>query len=114
MHDMSGKVIVVFALLVAVLVFGASATPQSSAAADTSVLQQLLAKREKVRELAGRQEPESQTHSARMERRAHLSEDERETMTKRIMQAISEMMNSECMSDRDYQGWVDFGRRDAE
>lgn len=24
------------------------------------------------------------------------------------------MMNSECMLDRDYQGWVDFGRRDAE
>lgn len=27
---------------------------------------------------------------------------------------FTEMMNSECMSDRDYQGWVDFGRRDAE
>lgn len=24
------------------------------------------------------------------------------------------MMNSDCMLDRDYQGWVDFGRRDAE
>lgn len=27
---------------------------------------------------------------------------------------FTEMMNSECMSGRDYQGWVDFGRRDAE
>jgi len=27
---------------------------------------------------------------------------------------FTEVMNSECMSDRDYQGWVDFGRRDAE
>lgn len=27
---------------------------------------------------------------------------------------FTEMMNSECMLDRDYQGWVDFGRRDAE
>lgn len=27
---------------------------------------------------------------------------------------FTEMRNSECMSDRDYQGWVDFGRRDAE
>lgn len=27
---------------------------------------------------------------------------------------FTELMNSECMLDRDYQGWVDFGRRDAE
>ena len=27
---------------------------------------------------------------------------------------FTEVMNSECMPDRDYQGWVDFGRRDAE
>lgn len=26
----------------------------------------------------------------------------------------TEMMNSDCMLNRDYQGWVDFGRRDAE
>ncbi|CAL8358541.1 unnamed protein product [Boreogadus saida] len=26
----------------------------------------------------------------------------------------SEMVNSECPSSRDYQGWVDFGRRSAE
>lgn len=23
-------------------------------------------------------------------------------------------MNSECMSDRDYKGWVDFGRRSTD
>ncbi|XP_044047368.1 cholecystokinin [Siniperca chuatsi] len=111
---MSGKVIMVFALLVALLVSSAASSPESSAVGETNILQQLLAKREKVRGSAGRQEPAPQTHSARMERRAHLSEDNREVMTKQIMQAISEMMNSECMSDRDYQGWVDFGRRDAE
>ncbi|XP_054461267.1 gastrin/cholecystokinin-like peptide [Anoplopoma fimbria] len=106
---MSGKFIVVFALLVVLL-------PPSAAGEDkeTHLLQQLLAKREGARGLAGRQEPAPQAPSARMERRAHLSEDEREIMTKQIMQAISGMMNSECMSDRDYQGWVDFGRRDAE
>ncbi|KAL3067315.1 hypothetical protein OYC64_017113 [Pagothenia borchgrevinki] len=96
---MSGKVIVVFALLTALLV-------SSGEAREAGLLQQLLAKRDP----AGRQEPAPQ---ARPERRAHLSEDDREIMTKQIMQAISEM-NSECMSDRDYQGWVDFGRRDAE
>ncbi|KAM9362576.1 uncharacterized protein ABDE67_008052 [Symphorus nematophorus] len=106
---MSGKVIVALALLVALLVSGAASSPAE--AKETNVLQQLLARTEKVR---GRQQPAPQAHSARTERRAHLSEDEREIMTKQIMQAISEMMNSECLSDRDYQGWVDFGRRDAE
>ncbi|XP_051240333.1 gastrin/cholecystokinin-like peptide [Dicentrarchus labrax] len=110
---MSGKVIVGFALLVALLVSAAASTPVE--AKETNVLQQLLAKREKMTDLAGRQELAPQAHSAaRLERRAHLSEDEREIVTKQIMQAISEMMNSECMSDRDYQGWVDFGRRDTE
>ncbi|KAJ4944506.1 hypothetical protein JOQ06_013049 [Pogonophryne albipinna] len=99
---MSGKVIVVFALLMALLV-------SSGEAREAGLLQQLLAKRDP----AGRQETAPQARPARPERRAHLSEDDREIMTKQIMQAISEM-NSECMSDRDYQGWVDFGRRDAE
>ncbi|XP_037619336.1 gastrin/cholecystokinin-like peptide [Sebastes umbrosus] len=106
---MSGKVIVVFALLAALLVCSAARE-----AKEAHLLKQLLAKRERVGGSAGRQEPAPQAPSARMERRAHLSEDEREIMTKQIMQAISEMTNSECMSDRDYQGWVDFGRRDAE
>ncbi|KAK5899821.1 hypothetical protein CesoFtcFv8_009252 [Champsocephalus esox] len=99
---MSGKVIVVFALLMALLV-------SSGEAREAGLLQQLLAKRDP----AGRQETAPQSPPARPERRAHLSEDDREIMTKQIMQAISEM-NSECTSDRDYQGWVDFGRRDAE
>ncbi|XP_040892743.1 gastrin/cholecystokinin-like peptide [Toxotes jaculatrix] len=114
---MSGKVVVVFALLVALLVCGAASSPESPAAGEVTeshTLRQLLAKKEKGRGSTHRQELAPQTHTARMERRAHLSEDEREIMTKQIMQAISEMMNSECMSDRDYQGWVDFGRRDAE
>ncbi|XP_069385868.1 gastrin/cholecystokinin-like peptide [Paralichthys olivaceus] len=114
---MSGKVMLLFALLVALLVCGAASSPAAPAAGraeTTSTLQQLLAKRERARDSAHRREAAPQTRSARMERRAHLSEDEREIMTKQIMQAISEVMNSECMLDRDYQGWVDFGRRDAE
>ncbi|KAM4584746.1 cholecystokinin [Odontesthes bonariensis] len=109
---MSGNILVVFALLVALLVSDAASSPETSAAGgakETNVLQQLLAKRENARGSAGRLMPAS-----RAERRAHLSEDDRETMTKQIMQAISEVMSSDCMSDRDYQGWVDFGRRDAE
>ncbi|XP_074542041.1 uncharacterized protein LOC141802384 [Halichoeres trimaculatus] len=109
---MSGKVILMFALLVALLVSGGASSPAE--ARDTNGLQQLLAKREKVRDSAGRQESGQRAHSTRMQRRAHLSEDERELMTKQIMQAISEMMNSDCMLDRDYQGWVDFGRRSVE
>ncbi|TNN71249.1 hypothetical protein EYF80_018597 [Liparis tanakae] len=105
---MSMKVVVVLALLLALL-----PPPAAGEAEKTPLLRQLLANRE----AASRREPPPpppQVPSARMERRARLSEDEREIMTKQIMQAISEVMNSECMSDRDYQGWVDFGRRDAE
>ncbi len=77
---------VVFALLVALLLSSAASSP-----AGTDVLQQLLAKREKVTELGSRQDPAPRATSERMERRAHLSEDEREIMTKQIMQAISGM-----------------------
>ncbi|KAF7216373.1 gastrin/cholecystokinin-like peptide [Nothobranchius furzeri] len=96
---MSGRVIFVLLLLI---VSDAVCSPETTAAGEvrqTNVLQKLLAQMK-----AG----------ARSERRAHLSEDQREMMTKQIVQALSEVMNSECMSDRDYQGWVDFGRRDAE
>ncbi|KAK5926920.1 hypothetical protein CgunFtcFv8_022455 [Champsocephalus gunnari] len=75
---MSGKVIVVFALLMALLV-------SSGEAREAGLLQQLLAKRDP----AGRQETAPQN-------------------------GLFTEMNSECTSDRDYQGWVDFGRRDAE
>lgn len=77
----------VFALLVALLVSAAAGE------AEETLLQQLLAKRERAaRGPAARQEPAPQALSARMERRAHLSEDEREIMTKQIMQAISGML----------------------
>ncbi|XP_014865171.1 PREDICTED: cholecystokinin-like [Poecilia mexicana] len=104
---MSRKVILVFALLVALITSHSAASPQSAAAGQAKgadVLQRLLAKREEAREAS----------ATRAERRAHLSEDEREIMTKQVMQAIAEVMNSDCMLGRDYQGWVDFGRRDAE
>ncbi|KAF3687310.1 hypothetical protein EXN66_Car002982 [Channa argus] len=110
---MSGKVLVVFALLVS----SAASSPVSSAAGEaknTRTLQQLLGKMQRARDPSVRQELAPQSVSARMERQTHISEDNREIMTKQIMQAISEMMNSDCMSSRDYQGWVDFGRRDAE
>ncbi|KAI4833075.1 hypothetical protein KUCAC02_016000 [Chaenocephalus aceratus] len=81
---MSGKVIVVFALLMALLV-------SSGEAREAGLLQQLLAKRDP----AGRQETAPQAPPARPERRAHLSENDREIMTKQIMQAISGMVCSQ-------------------
>ncbi|XP_026159832.1 gastrin/cholecystokinin-like peptide [Mastacembelus armatus] len=114
---MPGKLMLVFAFLAVLLLSSAASLPESflaREAQDTNIRQQLLSKTEKAKDPAGRQNPAPQPLPARMERRAHLSEDEREIVTKQIMQAISEIMNSECMSARDYQGWVDFGRRDAE
>ncbi|XP_071771448.1 cholecystokinin [Centroberyx gerrardi] len=117
---MAGNGILVCALVAALLVSGMASPPKSPSSGDTKesgTLRQLLARREKVkdsRDSVARQEQAGQARTARMERMAHLSEDEREVMTKQIMQAISEIMNSGCMSDRDYQGWVDFGRRSAE
>ncbi|KAF0038041.1 hypothetical protein F2P81_010915 [Scophthalmus maximus] len=97
-HDMSVKVIVVFALLVAPLVCGAASSSESPAAGEAKearnaqhdALQQLLAKRERASDAAHRRETAPRTRSAQTVRRAHLSEDEREIMTKQIMQAISE------------------------
>lgn len=80
------KVFVVFTLLAVLLV----ATAASSAGHNkrTDVLQQLLAKKEKAS-----QQPEPEPKPAwverRVERRVQLSDDEREIMTKQIMQAIS-------------------------
>ncbi|XP_071393252.1 cholecystokinin [Centroberyx affinis] len=120
---MAGNGILVCALVAALLVSGMASPPKSPSSGDTTesgILRQLLARREKVkdnRDSVARQEQAGQAgqaRTARIERMPHLSEDEREVMTKQIMQAISEIMNSGCMSDRDYQGWVDFGRRSAE
>ncbi|KAF7661165.1 hypothetical protein LDENG_00267720 [Lucifuga dentata] len=111
---MAEKGIVLCALLVALLLSCLASPPQLSSEKnmeESKMLQQLLAKVGGNKETVG---PWEQAFQTRMERRAHLSEDEREVMTKQIMQVISEMMNSECLSDRDYQGWVDFGRRSAE
>lgn len=89
---MSGKGIMAFALIAVLLVSSAASSPVSSAAGEageSNILQTLLAKTVRVRDSPSRQEPAPQTLSARTERRAHLSEDEREIMTKQIMQAIS-------------------------
>nr|XP_049575880.1 gastrin/cholecystokinin-like peptide [Syngnathus scovelli] len=102
---MSGNRMVAFALVFVLLACTAAA-----AATGSKTVERFQAGREEAKSAAGRQEP----LPPRTVRRAHLSEDERVIMAKQIMQAISEMVNSDCMMDRDYQGWVDFGRRDAE
>ncbi|KAJ8001982.1 hypothetical protein DPEC_G00175070 [Dallia pectoralis] len=98
--------------LVATLVLVGLASPTKP----SGRLSQLMARREAAVENAAVEvatpEENSQTRTERGERMSHLSEEQREFMTKQIMQAISEMMN-DC-PDRDYQGWVDFGRRSAE
>lgn len=81
-------------LLLAVLLI-ATAVPSAGHTKKTDVLQQLLTKTDKVRVLSGKQQPEPQPNLARMERRVQLSDDEREIMTKQIMQAISGMLVSE-------------------
>lgn len=84
---MSGKVLLVFTLLAVLLV--ATASSSAGHTTKTDVLQQLLAKREKVRVPSGDQQPEPEPKPARVGRRVQLSDDEREIMTKQIMQAIS-------------------------
>lgn len=78
--------------LVALLVSSAASLPGE--AKDTDVLQRLLAKKERVRDMGGRPQPVPPARTARQERRAHLSEDEREIVTKQIMQAISGMLRA--------------------
>nr|XP_061779123.1 gastrin/cholecystokinin-like peptide [Nerophis lumbriciformis] len=84
-----------------------------AAEAQSRTMQQIQARGEAARDSAARDSADRQT-SLRVARRTHLTENEREIITKQIMQAISEMVNSDCMLDRDYRGWLDFGRRDAE
>uniref|UniRef100_A0A8C8IG74 Gastrin/cholecystokinin peptide hormone domain-containing protein n=1 Tax=Oncorhynchus tshawytscha TaxID=74940 RepID=A0A8C8IG74_ONCTS len=119
-------------VLMAALVRVGLTSPVSKSDGNTKqggILPQLLARREAVRNAAEnmvRTAQDTQTSMARMERMAHLSEDQREFMSKQIMQAISGkwwcrvkccivvcLKMNEC-PDRDYQGWVDFGRRSAE
>ncbi|XP_048028497.1 gastrin/cholecystokinin-like peptide [Megalobrama amblycephala] len=50
---------------------------------------------------------------ALVRRSMQLSEDQRELMSRHLLQALSEIIQREdCVTD--YQGWVDFGRRSAE
>ncbi|KAL6469208.1 hypothetical protein MHYP_G00227320 [Metynnis hypsauchen] len=57
-----------------------------------------------------RLEEHLQPRTARTER---LAEDQREIISKQILQALSEIIQREdCISD--YQGWVDFGRRSTD
>ncbi|KAF4107659.1 gastrin/cholecystokinin-like peptide [Onychostoma macrolepis] len=53
--------------------------------------------------------PPEKPHS-RASRSVHLPEDQRELMSRQLLQALSEIIQREdCVTD--YQGWVDFGRR---
>ncbi|XP_021335429.2 uncharacterized protein [Danio rerio] len=53
-----------------------------------------------------------ETPLARVRRSVGLSEDQRELMSRQLLQALSEIIQREdCLSD--YQGWVDFGRRSS-
>ncbi|XP_077575440.1 gastrin/cholecystokinin-like peptide [Stigmatopora nigra] len=97
---MSGNKMGAFALGLVLLACAAVATSGSK------IVEQLPVERNS----ADRQEP----LAPRTQRWARLSEDQRVIITKQIMQAISEMVNSDCLLERDYQGWLDFGRRNVE
>ncbi|KAK7930260.1 hypothetical protein WMY93_006655 [Mugilogobius chulae] len=102
--DMHCKELGVFAILASLLMSSAAVLEKQTLR--DNILQKILSRRDTAKGPGA-----EETH---VERRAHVSEENREMMAKQLMHAISELMNSECMSDRDYQGWVDFGRRDAE
>lgn len=88
---MSGKVIVMFAMLLVLLVSSAASSSSSSPsgeAGDSEALQRLLASRRRAASIGKPPAP----LAARAERRAHLSDEEREIVTKQIMQAISGML----------------------
>ncbi|KAI2659390.1 Gastrin/cholecystokinin-like peptide [Labeo rohita] len=49
----------------------------------------------------------------RVRRSVQISEDQRELMSRQLLQALSEIIQREdCVTD--YQGWVDFGRRSTD
>lgn len=80
------------ALLLMLLVSCAASSSSSSSteASDPGVMQQLLASRRRAAGIGKPLAPQS-PQTARAERRAHLSDEEREIVTKQIMQAISGM-----------------------
>lgn len=90
---MSGKGLIVSTLLAVLL--AATAVASAGHPQKTDVLQQLLAQRDRVRVPSGDQQPEPQPQPARVERRVQMSGDEREIMTKQIMQAISGKLHGE-------------------
>lgn len=77
------------AVLAALLV--SSAASSLAEAKDAGALQRLLAKTQ--RESSFREQPSPGAQTVRVERRAHLSEEEREIVTKQIMHAISGMLS---------------------
>lgn len=93
---MSGRGVMAFALLAALLL--AAAASSAGSPKDTDALQQLRTKTENGRMLRAKQQPESQANRARVQRRVQLSDDARELMTKQIMQAISGTKLSEVTS----------------
>lgn len=76
----------VFALLAALLLSSAAPPVQAN---ESNALQRLLPKRGETTRLTGSQVSAPQGHTAQMDRRAHLTEDERDSVTKQILQAIS-------------------------
>ncbi|XP_055040007.1 uncharacterized protein [Misgurnus anguillicaudatus] len=54
-----------------------------------------------------------QAPETRVKRAVPLPEDQREFISRQILQALSEIIQREdCITD--YQGWVDFGRRNTD
>ncbi|XP_063073340.1 gastrin/cholecystokinin-like peptide [Engraulis encrasicolus] len=106
-------------VLVALLAASCLASPLSQADGATGKgahVAEIRAKRDIARKALARRENSVQTlDNTRVERMLPLPDDQREYMNRQIMQALAEIISqNECFSDRDYKGWVDFGKRSVE
>ncbi|XP_048105352.1 gastrin/cholecystokinin-like peptide [Alosa alosa] len=100
-----------------IALFGVScfASPLFQPGTDGKTEPALRARRDVLGKALTRRENSVQSRDARMERMITLPDDQREFMNRQIMQALAEIISrDECFLDRDYKGWVDFGKRSSD
>ncbi|KAL2086804.1 hypothetical protein ACEWY4_017863 [Coilia grayii] len=104
-------------VIVLIALLGAScfASPLSQTRTATGKEPEIRARRDITHKALTRRENSVQSRDARVERMVALPDDQREFINRQIMQALAEIISrDECFLDRDYKGWVDFGRRSVE
>ncbi|XP_006638439.1 gastrin/cholecystokinin-like peptide [Lepisosteus oculatus] len=126
---MPGSKVCLCALLVTVLAAVCLAVPLPETLGDAgAALAHRDALRERARALRERtpsgapRDPAQGARVARQDRLGSLTEEQRDLVSRYVLQALTELAHREgCsddhpinISDRDYHGWMDFGRRSAE